>query len=71
MMLYRKNLRGWEQIIRIVAGAAMIAGGLLGLPGNPVGYLIAVVGLVTALTGVFGYCPGCAMVGRKITERSP
>ena len=63
-MLYRKNVFAWEQVVRLVAGAAMIAGGLWALPGWP-GYLVAAAGLYTALTGIFGYCPACAMVGRK------
>ncbi len=68
-MLYRKNLRSWEQIPRIVAGLAMIAFGLLGLPGSPVGYILAAAGLATTLTGVVGYCPACAMVGRKLEQK--
>jgi hypothetical protein len=63
-MLYRKNLFAWEQILRLVAGAAMIGGGLWALPGWP-GYLVAAGGLALGVTGVFGYCPACAMVGRK------
>lgn len=70
-MIYRKNVAVWEQILRLVAGVAMIACGLIGLAGNPVGYLIAAVGVVTGLTGIFGYCPACAMAGRKLTGRSP
>ncbi|WP_244551126.1 DUF2892 domain-containing protein [Bradyrhizobium sp. Rc2d] len=44
----------------------MIACGLLGLKGMPVGYLIAGVGVLTGLTGVFGYCPACAVASRKL-----
>jgi len=68
-MLYRKNLFAWEQMARIVVGAAMIVGGLWGLPGWP-GYLLAAGGLALGVTGVFGWCPACAMIGRKpIGER--
>lgn len=70
-MIYRKNVAGWEQILRLVAGAGMIACGLIGLAGNPVGYLVAVVGVVTGLTGIVGYCPACAMAGRRLAERPP
>ena len=52
--------------MRVVGGAAMIAGGLLGLPGMPLGYLIAGAGSVTAMTGFFGFCPMCAMAGRRL-----
>ena len=65
-MLYRKNLPGWERAARALGGAAMIACGFLGLPGMPIGYLIAGAGVVTAMTGFFGFCPMCAMAG-KIT----
>ena len=69
-MFYRKNMRGWEQIVRLLAGAAMVACGLIGLAGNPVGYFVAAVGVITALTGVIGYCPACAVAGRRVDAGS-
>lgn len=65
-MLYQKNVAGWESWVRVFAGAVMIACGLLGLKGMPVGYLIAGIGVMTVLTGFFGYCPACAIAGRKL-----
>ena len=62
-MFYRKNLPGWERAMRVIAGIAMIAWGLLGFPGMPLGYVIASGGVVAILTGFFGFCPMCAMVG--------
>jgi hypothetical protein len=67
-MFYRKNLPGWERAMRVVGGAAMIACGLLGLSGMPVGYLIACAGVVTGVTGFVGFCPMCAMAGRKLSS---
>ena len=64
-MFYRKNVPGAGRIIRVVAGMAMIACGLLGLKGLAVGYVIAGVGVVSLLTGFVGYCPACAVAGRK------
>jgi hypothetical protein len=69
-MIYRKNIGGLEQAIRIAAGAAMVVCGLLGLGYNAIGYAVAGMGVVTAVTGLFGFCPGCAMVGRKLNETS-
>jgi len=69
-MIYRKNVGGFEQAIRIAAGAGMVACGLLGLGYNADGYTVAGMGVVTALTGLFGFCPGCAMVGRKLNGNS-
>jgi hypothetical protein len=65
-MFYRKNLPGWERVMRSVGGVAMIAYGLLGMPGTMAGYLIAGTGTVAILTGFFGFCPMCALVGRRL-----
>jgi DUF2892 family protein len=65
-MFYRKNLPGWERAIRVIAGLALIAWGLLAFPAAPLGYAIAAGGLTAILTGFFGFCPMCAMVGRKL-----
>ncbi|HEV2513715.1 MAG TPA: DUF2892 domain-containing protein [Devosia sp.] len=64
-MLYRKNVFAWEQVVRVIAGAAMIGYGLVGLPGDWLGYGLALMGIYVILTGFFGYCPACAMLGRK------
>jgi len=65
-MFYRKNLPGWERAVRVLGGAAIIARGLLAYPGMPMGYVIAGAGVVLLMTGFFGFCPMCAMVGRRL-----
>ena len=65
-MFYAKNLPGWERGLRILAGLLMAACGLIGLAGLVIGYLIAASGAVTLLTGSVGFCPMCAMLGRKL-----
>jgi Protein of unknown function (DUF2892) len=65
-MIFRKNLPGWERTMRIVLGAVMIGYGLVGLPAGSLGYAIAAGGVIAILTGFFGFCPMCAMVGRKL-----
>lgn len=64
-MFYRKNLPGWERAMRVILGAVMIGFGLAGLAA-PLGYLIAAAGAIAILTGFFGFCPMCAMVGRRL-----
>ena len=64
-MFYTKNVPRWERAGRVLAGVAMILSGLFGLKGLPVGNLIAFSGVITALTGFFGFCPLCAMAGRR------
>lgn len=67
-MLYRKNLPGWERALRVLMAIAMIGYGLLALPGLTMGYLIAAAGVMAGLTGFIGFCPACAMVGRRLPE---
>ncbi len=68
-MFYTKNIPVWERAVRVVAGLAMVACGLLGLKGLLIGYAIAGVGVVTLLTGFVGFCPMCAMVGRRLDSK--
>ncbi|HLL10486.1 MAG TPA: DUF2892 domain-containing protein [Rubrivivax sp.] len=65
-MFYTKNLPTWERTVRVIAGTAMIACGLLGLPGTMIGYVLACAGVIAMLTGFVGFCPMCAMVGRRL-----
>jgi hypothetical protein len=68
-MLYVKNVPAWERAVRVVAGLAMIACGFFGLKGLAIGYLIAAVGALTLLTGFVGFCPMCAMSGRRLGNK--
>ena len=43
------------RLVRIVAGIALVAWGLLGLSG-PTGIIVAVIGLVPLLAGIFDVC---------------
>jgi uncharacterized membrane protein len=52
--------------MRTIGGVVIIAYGLLGMSGTMAGYLIVGTGAVAILTGFFGFCPMCAMVGRKL-----
>ena len=67
-MLYRKNLPTWERAARAIAGTAMVAAGFLapGLAGTSAGMLLAGAGVMTLVTAFIGFCPACAMVGRKL-----
>jgi hypothetical protein len=64
-MLYKKNLPAWERRLRFAAGAMLVAFGAAALEGALAWVGIASgVGLV--LSGLFGFCPACAMVGRRL-----
>ena len=69
-MLYPKNVPNWERAIRTIGGIILIAFALL----QPLlGSLLTVVligsGLAAIITGFVGWCPACALVGRKIKQQ--
>ena len=64
-MFYRKNVRTKEAVARIVTGIVMLLCGIFGLKASSLGIVLAVAGGVSILTGLFGYCPMCAIAGRK------
>lgn len=71
-MFFAKNLPLWERVLRSLLGLALVAYGLLGpLAGALGGYAIAGAGVVAALTGFVGFCPMCALVGRRLDNRKP
>jgi hypothetical protein len=52
--------------MRVVGGVMMIGYGLMAISGTMTGYPIAGTGAVAIATGFFGFCPMCAMVGRRL-----
>jgi Inner membrane protein YgaP-like, transmembrane domain len=68
-MFYTKNLPGWERALRVAMGLMMIVGGLMFLKGQVAGYVIAAAGAMAGITGFIGFCPMCAMVGRKLSSK--
>ncbi|MGY4827573.1 YgaP-like transmembrane domain [Sphaerotilaceae bacterium SBD11-9] len=67
-MLYRKNVGSKEGWGRLLGGGLIVACSLAQIGFTPLGLLLAACGVGTALTGLFGYCPACAMASRKPLE---
>jgi hypothetical protein len=64
-MWYRKNVGGGERAARLIGGGLMLICGVVALHASPLGLLLSGAGVVTLVTGVFGYCPACAIAGRE------
>jgi len=69
-MWYRKNVGRAEGWGRLLAGALMTLCGFFGLNLSLLGWVPIGSGIFTAMTGVVGYCPACAIAGRKLPLRS-
>jgi ACR3 family arsenite efflux pump ArsB len=70
MVIYVKNLPNWERAARGVMGTLAVAFAVVnwGVSGVAVG--AGVMGAVLALTGLVGFCPMCALVGRKLDKKA-
>lgn len=68
-MLYVKNVPGWERVLRVLVGAGGAAAALWAVPGGA-GVLLAVGAAGFVLSGLLGFCPACAMVGRRLPPRA-
>jgi hypothetical protein len=67
-MIYVKNLPWWERSLRIGAGLAAAVYANLNV-GGVMGWVILAGGVGAAVTGIFGFCPACALAGRRLEKR--
>ncbi len=64
-MLYVKNVPNTERALRVLIGLGVAIWAVLGL-GGLVGWLVAGSAAMMVTTGLIGFCPACALVGRKL-----
>jgi hypothetical protein len=62
---YTKNVPVPERVLRVLIALAVVALALLKLP-SPWSYVVAIMSVGLSVTGFVGYCPACAMVGRRL-----
>jgi hypothetical protein len=67
-MWFVKNVPNGERLLRVLAGVAGVAASLAWLPA-PWGWVGAASAAGIALSGLVGFCPACAMVGRKLRQQ--
>ncbi|RYZ03529.1 MAG: DUF2892 domain-containing protein [Myxococcales bacterium] len=67
-MFFLKNVPTWERVLRVVAALAATVAALRVLA-PPSAWLVASAAIGFALTGLFGVCPACALVGRRLPKQ--
>jgi Protein of unknown function (DUF2892) len=67
-MFYRKNLYTWEQRVRVLMGLAIGTCGLIVATSPILKGIILFSALISIVTGFIGFCPACAMVGKKLKD---
>ncbi|GAB3243858.1 YgaP family membrane protein [Chitinimonas naiadis] len=68
-MLYVKNVPNWERVVRVVIGLAVVVAALTSLPGV-IGALVAVSAAGIVVSGLLGFCPACALAGRRLAKQA-
>jgi flagellar motor component MotA len=66
-MFYVKNVPGWERVVRVVVGLIAVVIGYSVL-GGLWGSVLALSAAGIVASGLFGFCPMCAMVGRRLDK---
>jgi hypothetical protein len=66
-MFYVKNVPTWERILRVVLGLIVVVAGVQ-LVGGTWGWLLAASAAGIVGSGLFGFCPMCALVGRRLDK---
>lgn len=67
-MFYVKNVPGWERVLRIVMGVMALAIAAMNWSTSSLAVGAGIMGAMLALTGLVGFCPMCALVGRKLDK---
>jgi len=65
-MFYTKNVPVWERVLRITLGLGLTLYVILGQPSMFISVISIASAVFVVVTGFVGWCPMCALVGRKI-----
>lgn len=67
-MMYVKNVPGWERLLRLVVGSIALVFAAMNWGTSGLAVAVGLTSVVLAATGLVGFCPMCAMVGRKLDK---
>ena len=67
-MFYVTNLPIWERVLRVVMGLMALGFAAMNWGGSPLAIGAGAMGAILSMTGLIGFCPMCAMVGRKLDK---
>lgn len=67
-MFYIRNVPHWERVLRLLVGLAALAFACMNWGVSRLGVGTGVVGAMLAMTGLMGFCPMCALLGRKLDK---
>lgn len=69
MFHLKRNIPAWERAIRLCLGVLVALGTFYFLPPGAVRLLGFAMAAMLGATAVVGFCPACAMLGRRAVGR--
>jgi hypothetical protein len=67
-MFYVKNVPHGERVLRIIMGLLGLIYAAMNWGGSDLAIALGLLGAMLAMTGLIGFCPMCALVGRKLDK---
>ncbi len=64
MPFFDRNIGRGERGFRLAVGVAIVGAAYV-LLASPASHLVALIGVAGVVTGLAGFCPACAIAGRK------
>ena len=64
-MRFKRNVPGWERLVRIAAGLGLIVAVAVVPLAGVAGWAIGLGGGGLVLSSLLGFCPACALMGRR------
>ena len=68
--MFKRNVGSKERVARMIFGALLICTGVAPMHASVLGIAVSAVGGISLITGIFGFCPACAVAGRQPTACS-
>lgn len=65
MFYLKRNLPAWERLLRLVAAIALALGASVWMPSHWATWIAWASAAGMSATALFGFCPACALVGRR------
>lgn len=67
-MSFKRNIPGWERVVRAALGGGLLAiVSIVPLTGLA-GWAVGLGGAGMVLSSLMGFCPACALAGRRLPE---
>lgn len=67
-MTFKRNIPGWERAVRAALGVGLLAVVWIVPLTGLVGWVVGLSGGGMALSAAMGFCPACALAGRRLPE---